>query len=109
MTVVVLLPTDERPDIGSDSGVDEQRGHAREQSGFGLLLAGGALCNDAVIQFASGEATPSAPLGDPTETALAIAASRFGRMKRELEQVLPRVAEIPFSSERKRMTTIHRT
>jgi P-type Ca2+ transporter type 2C len=47
-------------------------------------------------------------LGDPTEAALAMAASRFGLRKPDLEKLLPRVAEVPFSSERKRMTTIHR-
>ena len=47
-------------------------------------------------------------LGDPTESALVIAASRFGLRKSDLEDLFPRIAEDPFSSERKRMTTIHR-
>jgi P-type Ca2+ transporter type 2C len=39
---------------------------------------------------------------------LLVAASRFGFKKTALEQALPRVLEVPFTSERKRMTTVHR-
>jgi Ca2+-transporting ATPase len=45
--------------------------------------------------------------GDPTEGALVVAAVKAGIWKTSIESRLPRVAEIPFSSERKRMTTIH--
>ena len=107
MTAVALQLTDDRLDLGSDVQVGEKRVLTREQSGFGLLLAGGALCNDALIQTGRDQANPSLPLGDPTETALAIAAARFGLVKHELERLLPRVTEVPFSSERKRMTTVH--
>ena len=47
-------------------------------------------------------------IGDPTEAALLVAALQFGVEKNALEQVLPRVGEVSFSSERKRMTTVHR-
>ncbi|MFN7938982.1 MAG: cation-translocating P-type ATPase [Bryobacteraceae bacterium] len=63
-----------------------------------LLLAAGALCNDA----ASNE------LGDPTETALTAAASRFGLEKPALDAAFPRTGEVPFDSVRRRMTTVHR-
>ena len=76
-----------------------------QRSGFGFLLAGAALCNDATTQTVSGESGP--PLGDPTETALVTVALEFGLHKAELERVLPRVSEIPFTSARKRMTTVH--
>ncbi len=46
--------------------------------------------------------------GDPTEGALVVAAAKAGLVKRALEADAPRVDEIPFSSERKRMTTLHR-
>jgi len=69
-------------------------------TGGKLLMMGGALCNDAV--------PGSSELGDPTEVALAIGAKRFGLERTSLEEVLPRVGEMPFDSNRKRMTTVHR-
>jgi Ca2+-transporting ATPase len=48
------------------------------------------------------------PVGDPTEVALHQAAMAAGLIKAELEKTLPRIAELPFDSERKRMSTLHR-
>jgi Ca2+-transporting ATPase len=45
--------------------------------------------------------------GDPTEGALVVAAAKAGLHRRQLDEELPRVDEIPFSSESKRMTTLH--
>jgi Ca2+-transporting ATPase len=61
-----------------------------------------ALCNDAVAD-ASGKLA-----GDPTETALLVAAKAAGYGKAALQDEFPRVAEIPFDSERARMSTLHR-
>ena len=47
--------------------------------------------------------------GDPTEGALIVAAAKAGLKKEALEESYPRVQEIPFTSESKRMTTLHRT
>ena len=47
-------------------------------------------------------------VGDSTEAALLIAARKLDLTREELEQVMPRAAELPFSSERKAMTTLHR-
>ncbi|NSW52138.1 MAG: cation-translocating P-type ATPase [Anaerolineae bacterium] len=69
-----------------------------------LMLAGGALCNDAILEQRDQEFTA---VGDPTEGALVVAAVRAGFWKSALEQALPRVAELPFDSDRKRMSTIH--
>ncbi|PIQ27640.1 ATPase [bacterium (Candidatus Blackallbacteria) CG17_big_fil_post_rev_8_21_14_2_50_48_46] len=66
-----------------------------------LLNVCGVLCNDGHLE-ATGEA-----LGDPTETALLIAARHWKLEKQALEILLPRLAELPFDSERKRMTTLH--
>lgn len=60
-----------------------------------------ALNNDATLT-ASGEIS-----GDPTEVALYLAAHDVGLEKRTLSTALPRLAEIPFDSERKRMATLH--
>ncbi|MCB9451154.1 MAG: cation-translocating P-type ATPase [Anaerolineaceae bacterium] len=72
-----------------------------------LLLAGSALCNDSIL-----EGSPQGPdayttIGDPTETALVVAGLRFNLLKPQLDIAFPRVGELPFDSERKRMTTIH--
>jgi P-type Ca2+ transporter type 2C len=66
------------------------------------LLQAMALCNDA----ARGEREDA--VGDPTEIALWRAAAEAGFEKRALEQETPREMELPFDSERKRMTTLHR-
>ena len=66
-----------------------------------LILEIGALCNDAHVY--EGKVT-----GDPTEASLIVSAAKAGIYKQELEEKFERVKEIPFSSERKIMTTIHR-
>ncbi len=48
-------------------------------------------------------------LGDTTEGALIVAAAKMGLSKKELESSYPRFHEVPFTSERKRMTTVHKT
>ena len=79
----------------------------RESPAVALTLAGGALCNDAVLEAVSGEPGTFSSVGDPTEGALVIASARAGLWKTELERAFPRVAELPFDSDRKRMTTVH--
>ena len=74
----------------------------------GLLLAGAALCNDATLEVNPQDARAITTVGDPTEGALIIAAARGGLWKEQLELSLPRAAELPFDSERKRMSTLHR-
>jgi magnesium-transporting ATPase (P-type) len=68
------------------------------------LLRAGLLCNDArLVQGPKGWSV----VGDPTEGALVVAAAKGG-LRHEAEVArAPRLREVPFSSERKRMTTIH--
>jgi len=77
----------------------------REES-FKLLMTGSLLCNDS--ELANNEGKWSIR-GDPTEGALLAAAEKTGLNKKETEKKYPRIGELPFSSERKRMTTIHST
>lgn len=72
-----------------------------------LLLAGGALCNDAILECPEDQPTGYQIVGDPTEGALTLAAARMGLLKGQLDEIFPRVAEVPFDSDRKRMTTVH--
>lgn len=66
------------------------------------LLTIGTLCNDTTQ---SGDGTL---IGDPTETALVAFAEQNGILQSNLHLCYPRLSEIPFDSERKLMTTIHR-
>ncbi len=85
---------------------------AEQPPAIGLALAGGALCNDASLQpdpqtgrYGVGR---YGVIGDPTEGALLVAALQAGVRRSALMAVAPRVGELPFDSERKRMTTVHR-
>jgi Ca2+-transporting ATPase len=64
------------------------------------MLAAMALCNDAVMK--DGELS-----GDPTETALLLAVSEHCGSVSDIRSAQPRLAELPFASERMRMTTFH--
>ncbi len=66
-------------------------------------LQAGALANDAALTHREGRWLVQ---GDPTEGALIVAARKFGLAESELAR-FPRIAEIPFTSERKRHTTVH--
>ncbi len=69
-----------------------------------LLLQAGASCNDSRLINADGLWQIR---GDPTEGALVVAAAKAGIEEERL--AVPRIAEVPFSSDTKRMTTIHDT
>jgi len=74
------------------------------------LLTGSLLCSDARLESVEEEYDQGYRMvGDPTEGALVVAAAKAWLWRSEMEKRLPRVAEVPFDSERKRMSTIHRT
>jgi len=78
--------------------------HPEDIHALHLLLQGGLLCNDSSLEKKEGKWTIK---GDPTEGALVVAAVKAGMHQAEMRLENPRIEEIPFSSERKRMTTIH--
>ncbi len=71
-----------------------------------MLLTIGSLCNNAILENNNGTWSI---MGDPTEGALIVAAAKAGLEHAQLEKQYPRIDELPFTSERKRMTTIHST
>lgn len=69
------------------------------------LLQYGTLCCDGSVVF---HGTEEQHIGDPTETAIVLAAHKNGMPKDDLNKRYPRLAEIPFDSDRKLMTTVNR-
>ena len=69
------------------------------------LLQYGSLCCDGTVIFK--ENSEEQHVGDPTETAIVLAAHKNGMPKEILNGKYPRLADLPFDSDRKRMTTIH--
>ncbi|MCU0280790.1 MAG: HAD-IC family P-type ATPase [Acidimicrobiia bacterium] len=111
MTVVVLDVADHELDLTQDVGRDgsvraRHNPGAPAASALSLAAVGGALCNDA--RLVEGEDGTHHTVGDPTEGALVAAAAAMGYWKAHLDEALPRQAEVPFDSDRKRMTTVHR-
>lgn len=84
----------------STTGEFYQKEQKIDPKEFALLLKAGALCNDAKI-------TEAGVIGDPTEAALIVSAAKAGIVKEELELKHPRLEEFEFTSERKRMSTLH--
>ena len=70
-----------------------------------MLLRCGLLCNDSSIESRDEKTIYT---GDPTEIALLVSARKAGLHVHREKAARPRIEEIPFTSERERMTTIHR-
>jgi P-type Ca2+ transporter type 2C len=81
-----------------------QNGHVADPRSLRKLLRCALLCNDA--RLTTGPAGVEV-VGDPTEAALVVVAEKGGLRHEHEAARRPRVAEIPFDSERKRMTTVH--
>ncbi|MEA5623386.1 cation-translocating P-type ATPase [Nostoc sp. UHCC 0251] len=86
-----------------DFQLNGQQISLEESPEISALAVACAVCNDSVLQKEQGE---WAILGDPTEGALVTLAGKAGIEKDQWNSKLPRVAEFPFSSERKRMSVI---
>jgi Ca2+-transporting ATPase len=84
--------------------VDNRVIDPKQDAALEMLLRIGSLCNDTSLNSVDGV---SKIKGDPTEGALVVAAAKADLRQEQLIGQYPRVAEIPFSSETKRMTTIH--
>ncbi len=106
MTVAVVDIAGARIDVDDSMTSNELKSKDADDSALALLLLGAGLCNDAELEWNPNEKQFRA-VGDPTESALAIVAARAGLLKDSLRNVLPRCGEIPFDSDRKRMTTVH--
>ncbi|HSW38416.1 MAG TPA: cation-transporting P-type ATPase, partial [Acidobacteriota bacterium] len=83
------------------AGLDPKHDPALE-----TLLRIGSLCNDTSLPKVK-DGDDWKIKGDPTEGAFVVAAAKAGLWQEELNSQSPRLDEIPFSSETKRMTTIH--
>lgn len=96
MTLVkaYLDGADETEDISTQNSAEVKR-----------LLTYGTLCCDGSVVFHGRE---EQHIGDPTETAIVLAAHRNGMPKDMLNNAYPRMAEIPFDSDRKLMTTVNK-
>lgn len=80
---------------------DLQKTHQQQD----LLFKAAVLCNDAHLTSEDGEHKTT---GDPTETALIEAGLKVGIHKNDLEEASPRIAEVSFDSDRKRMSTANK-
>lgn len=82
-------------------------GDEKPKGSFGnFLLSHAALCTDTILREEKNTVTVS---GEPTEKAIVIAAYHAGINKSNLDLTFQRIAEIPFDSSRKLMTTVHKT
>jgi len=113
MTVRVIVTASGRVTFDGSGYVPQGAAHADGGGPFdGPLrveveraLSAADRANNASIQEAAGRWTVQ---GDPTEGALLVAARKCGLRSDALDEQLPRVGEVPFSSERKLMSTVHR-
>lgn len=96
---LVYLGTDDPNQLGK--AVD-----AEDDIAVQRLLKAMALSTNAHLETTDNDDLINV-VGDTTEAALMVAAQKIGFTREKLEQDLPRIAELPFSSDRKAMTTVH--
>jgi Ca2+-transporting ATPase len=76
-----------------------------KNSSLAMLFKGAILCNDSALMQTEGKWSVK---GDPTEGALLALGGKAGLQIEETKKQFPRIGEFPFSSDRKRMTTVHK-
>jgi Ca2+-transporting ATPase len=111
MTVRRIYTDSQWTDVGGQ-GYDTAGTFTREGKTFTAaqdpslrqVLTTALLCNDA--HLTKGENGPDI-LGDPTEGALVVMAAKANMEKKSLEEISPRINEIPFQSEKQYMATLH--
>ncbi|HEY8499144.1 MAG TPA: calcium-translocating P-type ATPase, PMCA-type [Clostridia bacterium] len=89
--------------VEGDNGVEQINGNNSDP--IRKLLLYGTLCSDGFVEV---DGDKEKHIGDPTETAIVLAAYRNGIKKEEAERKYPRLAERPFDSDRKAMSTVNR-
>ena len=96
------------PDLDRDEALEPAEALEEHPDLFGYLAFAAVLCNDAAFASAE-EGAPGAQafIGDPTEGALLVLARDNGIDPTALRSTYPRLAERPFDSDRKRMSTVH--
>ncbi len=87
-----------------DGNADTEDISATNSEKVQQLLMYGTLCSDGSVIFDGGE---EQHIGDPTETAIVVAAHKNKMEKDNLTKAYPRLGEIPFDSDRKLMTTVN--
>jgi Ca2+-transporting ATPase len=113
MTVRKVLVGGELFDV-SGTGYEPRGGFSRDgvsvepDDVLTTMLRAAALASDAHIMHVPAEGRWHVK-GDPTEGALIVVAAKAGLGKADLDAQFPRVGEIPFTSESKRMTTVHQS
>ena len=90
--------------VSLDGGMPENFDAENVSGDVRRLIDWAALCCDGSVSFEGGKETH---IGDPTETAIVLAAHKAGDSKEELNRKYPRLAELPFDSNRKLMTTVN--
>ena len=89
----------------TDSADDTETISTENTDSVKRLLMYATLCCDGSVSFVDGK---EQHIGDPTETAIVLAAHKNGMPKDELNQKYPRLFELPFDSDRKLMSTVNK-